>query len=184
MLVAAAMLFYISYWLVSKIGAEKFQKFVSGKMQDAVKTGSVVTLGTLAFLSVYREGYETDLFYEALYTYSGDSTGSILPGFLVGCVFLFGVFYLVNKMGAKIPINWFFGFTGVFMYLMAFTFTGKGLHAIQVGGGLPLTSIDFVPEVHWLGLYPTLETSIGQGIILAALVLGAIYTVSQLKKPE
>lgn len=184
MLIAAAMLFYISYWLISKIGAEKFQKFVAGKMQEAVKTGSVITLGTLAFLSVYREGFETVLFYEALYTYSGNATGGILPGFVVGCIFLFGVFYFINKMGAKIPINWFFGLTGIFLYLMAFTFTGKGLHAIQVGGGLTLTAIDFVPEIHWLGLYPTLETSIGQGVILAALVLGAVYTVSQLRKAE
>jgi high-affinity iron transporter len=184
MLLAAAMLFYISYWLISKIGAEKFQKFVSGKLQEAVKTGSVATLATLAFLSVYREGFETVLFYEALYTYSGDATGNILPGFLVGCVFLFGVFYLINKMGAKIPINWFFGFTSIFLYFMSFVFTGKGLHALQVGGGIPLTAIDFVPEIHWMGIYPTLETSIGQGIILAALAFGALLTLKALKGKE
>ncbi len=182
MLIAAAMLFYISYWLISKIGAEKFQKFVAGKMQEAVRTGSGLTLATLAFLSVYREGFETVLFYEALYTYSGDSTGGIIPGFIVGCAVLFAVFYGINKMGMRIPVNWFFGLTGIFLYFMAFTFTGKGLHAIQVGGGLPLTAIDFIPEIDWLGIYPTLETSIGQGFIIAALAVGAVYTISMLNK--
>ncbi len=177
MLIAAAMLFYISYWLISKIGAEKFQKFVAGKMQEAVRSGSGFTLATLAFLSVYREGFETVLFYQALYTYSGDSTGGIIPGFVVGCVVLFAVFYGINKMGMRIPVNWFFGLTGIFLYFMAFIFTGKGLHAIQVGGGLPLTAIDFIPEIDWLGIYPTLETSIGQGFIIAALAFGAFYTI-------
>ncbi len=182
MLIAAAMLFYISYWLISKIGAEKFQKFVAGKMQEAVRTGSGITLATLAFLSVYREGFETVLFYQALYTYSGDSTGGIIPGFIVGCVVLIAVFYAINKMGMRVPINWFFGLTSIFLYFMAFTFTGKGLHAIQVGGGLPLTAIDFVPEIDWLGIYPTLETTIGQGLILTALAVGAIYTLRMFNK--
>ncbi len=182
MLLAAAMLFYISYWLISKIGAQKFQEFISGKMQQAVRTGSGITLATLAFLSVYREGFETVLFYEALYTYSGDSTGGIIPGFFVGCGVLFGVFYAINKMGMKIPVNWFFGLTGIFLYFMAFTFTGKGLHALQVGGGLPLTAVDFIPEIDWLGIYPTIETSVGQGFIIAALVFGAFYTLKMFNK--
>jgi high-affinity iron transporter len=184
MLLAAAMLFYISYWLISKIGAEKFQKFVAGKMQEAVRTGNGFTLATLAFLSVYREGFETVLFYQALFTYSGDSTGGIIPGFIVGCVVLVAVFYGINKLGMKIPVNWFFGLTSIFLYFMAFTFTGKGLHAIQVGGGLPLTAVDFVPEIDWLGIYPTLETSIGQGFILAALAFGTVYTLRILSKKQ
>ena len=62
MLVAVVVLFYVSYWLVSKIEATKWQSYITGKMQKAVTTGSAFTLSMVAFLSVYREGFETVLF--------------------------------------------------------------------------------------------------------------------------
>ena len=101
----ANVLFYVSYWLISKIETAKWQKYITGKMQEAVSTGSAFTLGMVAFLSVYREGFETVLFYKALYLYAGNQAAGIIPGFLVGCMILAVVFYLINQLGVKIPIN-------------------------------------------------------------------------------
>lgn len=176
MLIAVVLLFSVSYWLVSKIEAQKWQQYITSKMRSAVSSGNVFTLGAVAFLSVYREGFETVLFYKALYTYAGNSTAGIVPGFIVGCLCLAVIYYLTNRLGLRIPVRWFFIFTSIFLYYMAFTFMGKGLHELQVAGMIPLSSVDFIPQVTWLGVYPTLETFIGQSVLIAAYVLALIYT--------
>ena len=176
MLVAVVVLFYVSYWLVSKIEATKWQSYITGKMQKAVTTGSAFTLSMVAFLSVYREGFETVLFYKALYLYAGDTTAGIIPGFLAGCAVLAVVYFLINKLGMRIPVKWFFVVTSVFLYYMAFMFMGKGLHELQMGGVLNMTGAEFAPEIPWLGMYPTWETFIGQMIMVAAYAGALIYT--------
>ena len=182
MLVAVVVLFWVSYWLITKIETQKWQSYITGKMSQAVTTGNVFTLGLVAFLSVYREGFETVLFYKALYLSAGESSGGIVPGFLAGCVCLAAIFYVINKLGIKVPIKWFFGFTSVLLYFMAFMFMGKGLHELQMGEALSLTAAKFAPEISWLGMYPTWETFIGQ-MILVVLFLGALlYTF--VIKPE
>ncbi|MBC8287358.1 MAG: FTR1 family protein [Nitrospinae bacterium] len=176
MLVAVAVLFSVSYWLVSKIDNKRWQEYINKQMHGALSRGNTFTLGAVAFISVYREGFETVLFYKALYLYSGDANEGILPGFLAGCVVLAVVFYLVNKLGMRIPIKWFFGFTSVLLYYMAFTFMGKGLHELQMGEQLSMTAANFLPSVSWLGMYPTWETFIGQGVLFGAFVFALIYT--------
>ena len=176
MLVAAAVLFWVSYWLVSKIDNKKWQEYINKKMRGALSRGNTFTLGAVAFISVYREGFETVLFYKALYLYADNATGGIIPGFLAGCVVLAGVFYLINTLGMRIPIKWFFGFTSVLLYYMAFTFMGKGIHELQMGEQVSMNAADFLPSVHWLGMYPTWETFIGQAVLFAAFVFALVYT--------
>lgn len=182
MLVAVAVLFWVSYWLLTKIETQKWQSYITGKMTQAITTGNVFALGMVAFLAVYREGFETVLFYKALYLYAGEVSNGIVPGFIVGCVFLAIMFFLINKIGVRIPIKWFFGFTSVLLYFMAFTFMGKGLHELQMGEAISLTAAEFAPEVSWLGMYPTWETFIGQSLLLIIFLAGVLYTF--VIKPE
>ena len=176
MLIAVAVLFSVSYWLVSKIDHKRWQEYINKQMRGALSKGNTLALGAVAFISVYREGFETVLFYKALYLYSGDASDGVIPGFLAGCLVLAGVFYLVNTLGMKIPLKWFFGFTSVFLYYMAFTFMGKGLHELQMGEQVSMTAANFLPSITWLGMYPTWETFIGQGILFVAFVFALIYT--------
>ncbi len=182
MLLAVVVLFWVSYWLVSKIEAEKWQQYITSKMKTAVTTGSSFALALVAFLSVYREGFETVLFYKALYLYAGEGTQGILPGFFAGCVVLALVFFLLNRLGVRIPIRWFFAFTSVFLYFMAFIFMGKGLHELQMGKVLPMTHAEFAPHISWLGMYPTWETLIGQSVLVGAYLFALVYTFGI--KPE
>ena len=182
MLVAVFVLFWVSYWLVTKIEAAKWQSYITSKMTQAVSTGNAFTLGMVAFLSVYREGFETVLFYKALYLYAGNVNSGIIPGFVAGCIFLVFIFYLINKVGIQIPIKWFFGVTSLLLYFMAFTFMGKGLHELQMGEALSLTPAYFSPEISWLGMYPTWETFIGQSLLLIIFLAGLFYTF--VIKPE
>lgn len=176
MLVAVGVLFSVSYWLVSKIDNKKWQEYINHKMRGAVTKGNAFTLGAVAFITVYREGFETVLFYKALFLYADESTSGIIPGFLAGCAVLAVVFYLINILGMRIPIKWFFGFTSVLLYYMAFTFMGKGIHELQMGEQFSLTAANFLPSISWLGMYPTWETFIGQAVLFAAFIFALIYT--------
>jgi len=176
MLVSVVILFWVSYWLVSNIDNKKWQKYINTKMHEALSKGNTFTLSAVAFISVYREGFETVLFYKALFLYAGKTTGGIVPGFFAGCIVLAGVFYLVNHLGMRIPIKWFFGFTSVLLYYMAFTFMGRGIHELQMGEQFSLTAVEFLPSISWLGMYPTWETFIGQAILLLLFTFALVYT--------
>ena len=63
MLLAAVVLFWVSYWLISKAEAERWQRYIRGRCSTRVAAGSATALAAAAFLAVYREGFETVLFY-------------------------------------------------------------------------------------------------------------------------
>ncbi len=181
MLLAVAMLFWVSYWLVSKVEASKWQAYITGKMKEAVSTGSAFTLAMVAFISVYREGFETILFYKALYIQAGQSATGIIPGFILGLIVLAVVYFLIYKVGVRVPIKWFFVATSGLLAFMAYTFMGKGLHELQMANVLSITPAKWAPEIGWLGMFPTLETFAGQFIIIVAYLIAIFVTLGASK---
>ncbi len=177
MLVAVGMLFWVSYWLVSKVEASKWQAYITGKMKEAIGTGSTFTLGMVAFISVYREGFETILFYKALYIQAGETATGILPGLAVGVLLLGIIYFLIYKLGIRIPIKWFFVGTSVLLGFMAFLFMGKGLHELQMGNALSITPASWAPHFPPLGMFSTLETFIGQVLLIAAYTIALVTTL-------
>jgi len=173
MLLAAAVLFYVSYWLLSKIEAAKWAAFVHGKMQSALSSGSGMALSAVAFLAVYREGFETILFYKALFTSAGPSGVSVIGGIAAGSVGLVAVYLLINQLGLRVAMKPFFAVTGVMLYYMAFVFAGKGIAELQEARIIPLTVIEGAPRVPVLGIYPTLESLLVQGLLLVLALVAA-----------
>jgi high-affinity iron transporter len=176
MMLAAAVLFYVSYWLLSKMEVAKWNHFVKSKVQDALTSGSGLALAAAAFLAVYREGFETVLFYKALFLTGGSAaTMPIVAGILLGTVVMTGVYVGINRFGVRLPLKPFFGVTSAFLYYMAFVFGGKGVAELQEGGVLPTTFIPGAPRVPSLGISPTLESLLVQGILLALLIAGLLW---------
>jgi high-affinity iron transporter len=169
LLIAVGVLFSVSYWLISRVEAAKWQQFIKSKVTDALNHGGGRALAIVAFLAVYREGAETALFYQALANEGSNILLPLLGGILAGFAALAVIFTLFYRFGVKIPLRPFFGVTSVLLYYMAFVFMGKGIRELQEGGALPATFIRF-PTVDWLGLYPTWQTLLAQ---LALLVLFA-----------
>src|SRR5256886_10085615 len=113
MLLATAVRVYVSYWLLSKIEVAKWNAFVKGRMEEALSSGSGFALASVAFLAVYREGFETILFYKALLTSAGSggggsAAGPVAAGILLGAVALVIVYVAVNRFGVKGPAKPFF----------------------------------------------------------------------------
>ena len=184
MLLAAAVLFYVSYWLLSKIEAAKWTAFVHGKMQSALSSGSGLALSAVAFLAVYREGFETILFYKALFTSAGSSSVPVLGGIAAGAVGLVAIYLLVNQVGLRVAMKPFFAVTGVMLYYMAFVFAGKGIAELQGAGIIPLTVIESAPRIPVFGIYPTVESLIVQGLLLVLAIVAAVWAMRPKPKPS
>lgn len=181
MLLAAGTLFYVSYWLLSKMEVAKWNRFVRSRMEQALTRGSALALGSVAFLAVYREGFETVLFYKAL-AVSGGPPGAatwlpILGGILAGSLVLAAVYLAINRFGVRLPLKPFFGATGALLYYMAFVFAGKGIAELQESRAIGLTPVPGAPRIPALGIYPTAESLGVQGALLGLAVLGVVWMV-------
>ena len=146
MLIAVAVLFSVSYWLISKVEAAKWQKFIREKVSTALDQGGGNALAFVAFLAVFREGAETALFYQALFS-EGNVAVPLSLGIAVGFVALAIVFTLFYRFGVKIPMRPFFTVTSILLYYMAFVFTGKGIRELQEGNVIPITVTPGMPSL-------------------------------------
>jgi high-affinity iron transporter len=174
-LVAAAVLFYVSYWLISKIEVRVWKRYIQGKVEKALSTGSVIALASVSFFAVYREAFETVLFYQALWFQSENSQAAVLWGLAAGALLLVVLFYVIFKLALRIPLKYFFSATSVFLYLLSFILLGKGINELQEAGIVGATPVGYIPHIDILGLYPTLETSLPQAMLLAAFVFALVW---------
>ncbi|MBI4228901.1 MAG: cytochrome c/FTR1 family iron permease [Deltaproteobacteria bacterium] len=182
-LVAAAVLFYVSYWLITKIEVKKWKEYIQGKVQKAISKKSVFALASVSFFAMYREAFETVLFYQALWYQAEDSKDAILWGFILGVLILIILVFAIFKLALRIPLKYFFSVTSFFLYFLCFILLGKGIREFQEAGIVGIRSLDFIPQVDLLGIYPTVETSIPQGLLILAL-LGALIWVGYVKKEK
>ncbi len=173
MLIAVAVLFSVSYWLISKVEAAKWQQFIREKVTAALAHGGGTALAFVAFLAVYREGAETALFYQALFTEGGANVLPITLGIVVGGALLACMFVLFHRYGVRIPLRPFFAVTSALLYYLAFVFMGKGIRELQEGNVVPITVVPGLPHVDAMGIYPTVET-LGAQLVLVALFAFAL----------
>jgi len=174
MVVAAGLLFYASFWLLSKVELAAWTRFVRERIQRAVEQGSGLALAGVAFLAVYREGFETVLFYKALFvTGGGAGAAPIVAGLVLALLLLVAVYVGIERFGLRVPMRPFFAVTGATLAYMAFVFAGKGVKELQEGGYVATTFVRGLGRHDVIGVYPTWESLGLQGIILAA-ILGAL----------
>ncbi len=165
-LLAAAILFYVSYWLISKADVKEWKEYVRSKTRDALTRRSGLTLAFVSFLAVYREAFETMLFYQALFYQTGSSMPHVIYGLVAGVAVVFAIAFLMYRFTLRIPLKYFFSFTSVFLYLLCFILLGKGILEFQEAGIISSTTADFIPYMDTLGIYPSYETAVPQAVLL------------------
>jgi high-affinity iron transporter len=180
MLIAVAVLFSVSYWLVSKSESRRWKDYIEGQIQGSINKGNAMTLWFAAFLAVYREGAETVLFYQALMSGSTEF-GMILGGIVAGLVALVLIYLTMRFVSVKIPMKPFFLGTSFLLYYLAFTFAGQGVGELQAAGVVSATAIE-IPTVTWLGIYPTLESLAPQVLLLILAAIAFVYQQRLSKK--
>ena len=171
-LLAAAILLYVGLWLHNKLQARRWKEFIETKVQGAFEGGTLWGIALVAFIAVYREVFETVLFYQALWLQTGNGGQSmVVLGFVVAAVVLVVLSWLIFRFSVRLPLRLFFAINSVLLYALAVVFAGKGIAALQEAGKLPVTSIEF-PTIDLLGIYPNLQAlGLQVTLILAAVAV-------------
>lgn len=186
---ATAVLFYVSFWILNKIETKKWMEFVKAKVWQASATGGVAVFVMLSFFTVYREGFETVLFYQAMFGFAKYMEVYVALGFVLGLGLLGVAYYAMRKLGRKLPLRWLFGLTmGVGAYLSV-AFIGNAIQELQVLDWIPTTNlIGVIPRLDinlatMTGIHPTLETILGQvALLVVYLVAGSYVLVGKPRK--
>lgn len=177
MLMATLVLFWVSYWLLTKIEVQRWNAYVKDRLREALASGSGLALASVSFLAVYREGLETILFYKALFlSASGTGTPALLSGIAAGSVGLVAIYLAINAFGLRMPTRPFFAITSAVLYYMAFVFAGKGIAELQTAGIVGISPVEWAPRLPQLGVYPTVQTLALQGLLLALAIVAVIWT--------
>jgi high-affinity iron transporter len=171
-LLATAVLFYVGFWLHDKTNAAQWKQFIETNVRRALSAGTLWGLAGLSFIAVYREVFETILFYQALWVQTDAAGKSMaLSGFGVGIGVLAVLAWVIMRYSARLPLRQFFSVTGILMFVLALVFAGKGVAALQEAGYIPVSPVNF-PRVDLLGIYPNLQGLLLQlGLLLLALFL-------------
>jgi high-affinity iron transporter len=164
-LVAAAVLLYVGFWMHDKAYAERWQTFLQSQLREALSARTRWALALVSFLAVYREAFETVLFYQAFWVQAAPDHASVLGGMLSAAVALAVLGWLIFRGSVRLSLGLFFGATSLLLGLLAVVFVGKGIAALQEAGTLPADPVNF-PSIPALGLYPNL-----QGLVLQALLV-------------
>jgi high-affinity iron transporter len=178
---AVAVLFWVSFWVLNKIETKKWIEFVKAKIWKATTTGSLLVFVMLSFFTVYREGFETVLFYQALLSFAKYMEWYVVAGLISGLAMILGLAYIMRKVGRKLPLRLLFGVTmGVGAY-MSIAFMGNAVRSLQEIGYVPTTPLfGIIPRLdinvaEMTGIHPTLETFVAQIILLGIYLAGSLY---------
>ncbi|GMQ84108.1 MAG: cytochrome c/FTR1 family iron permease [Gammaproteobacteria bacterium] len=171
-LLATAVLFYVGFWLHDKTNAAQWKSFIEDNVRKALSAGTLWGLAGLSFIAVFREVFETILFYQALWVQTDEAGKSMaLSGFGAGVAVLAILAWIIMRYSARLPLRQFFSVTGILMFVLALVFAGKGVAALQEAGYIPVSPINF-PRIDLLGIYPNIQgLSLQLGLLLLALFL-------------
>ena len=180
-LLAVGVLFMVSFWLVSRIEQRRWMEFMRSRVSVAVAAGGAAAFVGLGFTAVFREGFETVLFYQALTLFAEGMLGWVAVGAAAAALALAGIAYAVFGLGRKLPIKPML-ITGVsLLLLLSVAFVGNAVRSLQSIDVLPATPIEgdwarlpiFLAEL--TGIHPTVEGIATQAALLAVYVLGAAW---------
>ncbi|MFN2488777.1 MAG: FTR1 family protein [Actinomycetota bacterium] len=186
---AVVVLFYVSFWLVTRLEHRRWMEFVKAKVWTATTTGSALALAAVGFTAVYREGFETVLFYQALLSFAEGLTTWVALGTASGALALGVVAYLVFKAGRRLPVKAFLTTAVLLVMALSVAFVGNAVRALQQAALLPVHFLGDVPRLpiflaELTGWHPTRETILAQAALTVVYVAGALWTFVVLPRRE
>ena len=168
-LFAAVVLLSVGIWMHQKSLAGRWQTYLKAKVSAALTRRSAVFLFMLAFIAVYREVFETILFFIAMW--SDQNGGAIVAGLLGGCAALGAIAYWMLRVSKRLPIAQFFSISSLLIAVLAVVLVGKGIAALQEAGWVSQALVA-VPRIEWLGVYPSWQSLLAQITVAVAAIVG------------
>jgi high-affinity iron transporter len=167
-LFAAVVLLGVGIWMHQKSVGGRWQAYLRAKLSAALDRRSMIFLFGLSFIAVYREVFETILFYAALWTEGQKS--AIGAGLFAGTIMLVGVAWVLLRTSRRLPVGTFFAASSLLIAVLALVLTGKGMQALQEAGWLATTPVVF-PRIDWLGVFPSQQSLGAQALILSIVII-------------
>jgi len=178
-LLAVIVLIVVSFWLVSRLEHKRRQEFMRARVAGALAAGTSIAFAGLGFTAVYREGFETVLFYQALALFAEGLGGWVIAGAVTAALALGGVAYAILKLGKQLPLKPMLVTGASILLLLSVAFAGNAVRSLQSADMVQATPVDwprlpvFLAEL--TGLHPTREGIIVQIVMLLVFVAGAAY---------
>ena len=180
-LLAVAMLFYVSFWLIARLDQRRRMEFLQARVWRAASVGSATSLALVGFTAVYREGFETVLFYQALFSFGQGLRLWIFLGMGAAAALLVAIAWAVLKLGRKLPVKQFLTAAVVIVMASSIAVLGNALRALQESAVIDLHVLDGWPNLpiflaQVTGYFPTLPSVLGQLGLFVVYVIGGIVT--------
>ncbi|MCC9077431.1 FTR1 family protein [Litorilinea aerophila] len=175
--VAVGLLFWTTFWLSRRLDHRRWLEFLQARAWEALSQGRAPALMGLGFSAVYREGLETVLFYQVLFSLGPQTQGAVWYGLGLGLLVLAVVAWFILQSGRRLPVGTFLRGAVFMMALLSVFVVGKGVRELQEAGFLDATLIHALPRLpralaEFTGYHPTVETLTAQALLLG------IYGVS------
>jgi high-affinity iron transporter len=172
-LFAAIVLLSVGIWMHGKAQADQWQRYIHEKMSRALTRKSAWFLFGLAFVVVYREVFETILFYAALWT---QGNGGMMLAGAGSAVLLLGIIaWAMLRYSRDLPIAKFFAYSAWLMAILTIILAGKGVSALQEAGIIDIAPIAGSLRISMLGIFPTFQSMAAQFLMLAAVIAGFFF---------
>src|SRR4051794_6503913 len=180
-LFAVVVLIGVSFWLVQRLEHKRRMEFMRARTAAAIAAGSTAAFVGLGFTAVYREGFETVLFYQALSLFAAGLGLYVWLGIGAAIAPLGAVGYAILGLGKKLPLKPMLITGASILLLLSVAFTGNAVRSLQSADVITATPVHagwarlpvFVAEL--TGIHPTTQGLIAQAVLLAIFLLGAAW---------
>lgn len=169
-LVSAVVLISVGVWMHGKAQAGAWQAYIRDKLSAALSKRSAWFLFLLAFIVVYREVFETILFYAALWSQGGQV--AMLSGAALAVLCLAVIAWALLSYSKRLPIAQFFSYSSILIAVLAVVLAGKGVAGLQEAGMLAVRPLAALPRIEVLGVFPTWEGLVAQLLTLTTVTVG------------
>jgi high-affinity iron transporter len=178
-LVAVLVLIGVSFWLVSRLEHRRRMEFMRARVASAMAAGTTAAFVGLGFTAVFREGFETVLFYQALALFAQGLILWVVLGAVAAAIALGGVGYAILRLGKQLPLKPMLVTGAGILLLLSVAFVGNAVRSLQSADLLAATPVSwprlpvFLAEL--TGIHPTSQGLVVQAALLGVYVLGAVY---------
>lgn len=183
-LFAVVVLLYLGFWMHGHSNASKWKAFVETKVKGLLSKNNMLGLASFSFIVVFREAFESVIFLSSL-TLDGESDSKIgvFIGFITSAILLFVIAWAMLKWFKKLPIAKVFLYSSMVILALAFVLAGSGIHAMQEGGYIDISSLPINLKISALGIYPTYQSFVTQLIVLGLIIALWNFSKSKVSKP-
>jgi high-affinity iron transporter len=164
--VAAALMLYVSGWLILRQDPRAWKGFLKKKADEALAKRTGIAVAALAFLAVFREGAECVLFIHTLAKTSDGFSMELIAGLVAAAACLAVLFFVINNVARRLPLRFAFIATSAFLFLMAIKFIGLAMLELQEQQLVPYTDLGGASWLASIGFNPSVEAIATQLVVI------------------